>query len=145
MHLCSPSAQNNTPKQYFGVYPLPAAHSILPLHSAIGRGSYCRHRVDRMISNEFEAESDPGKPVAYQIRIKGHLGHQWTDWYEGLAITQEENGETLLAGSVADQTALHGLLKRVRDLGMPLLSVNRIEPGQPGAAGSEPFRGSSSR
>ena len=68
--------------------------------------------------------------MIYLIRIKGHLGHQWTDWSEGLTITQEENGETLLAGPVIDQSALHGLLKKVRDLGMPLLSVNRVEPGQ---------------
>jgi len=64
----------------------------------------------------------------YQIRIKGHLGHQWTDWFEGLTITLEENGETLLTGPVVDQAALHGLLKKLRDLGMPLLSVNRVEP-----------------
>jgi hypothetical protein len=68
--------------------------------------------------------------MIYQIRIKGHLGHQWTDWFEGLTITLEENGETLLTGPVVDDAALHGLLKKVRDLGMPLLSVNRVEPGQ---------------
>ena len=68
--------------------------------------------------------------MIYQIRIKGHLGQQWTDWFEGLTITLQENGDTLLTGPVADQAALHGLLKKVRDLGMPLLSVNRIEPGQ---------------
>jgi hypothetical protein len=68
--------------------------------------------------------------MIYQIRIKGHLGHQWTDWFEGLTITLEENGETLLTGPVVDQAALHGLLKKVRDLGMPLLSVNPVEPGQ---------------
>jgi hypothetical protein len=68
--------------------------------------------------------------MIYQIRIKGHLGRQWTDWFEGLTITLEENGETLLTGPVVDDAALHGLLKKVRDLGMPLLSVNRVEPGQ---------------
>ena len=68
--------------------------------------------------------------MIYQIRIKGHLGHQLTDWFEGLTITLEENGETLLTGPVVDQAALHGLLKKVRDLGMPLLSVNPVEPGQ---------------
>ena len=75
--------------------------------------------------------------MIYQIRIKGHLGHQWTDWFEGLTITLEENGETLLAGPVVDQAALHGLLKKVRDLGMPLLSVNRLEPGQADVADAE--------
>ena len=72
--------------------------------------------------------------MIYQIRIKGHLGHQWTDWFEGLTITLEENGETLLTGPVIDDAALHGLLKKVRDLGMPLLSVNRVEPGQADAS-----------
>jgi hypothetical protein len=82
------------------------------------------------MSNKLDPKSDPGQPVVYQIRIKGHLGHQWTDWFEGLTITLEDNGETLLTGPVIDQAALHGLLKKVRDLGLPLLSVNRVEPGQ---------------
>ena len=72
--------------------------------------------------------------MIYQIRIKGHLGQQWTDWFEGLTITLEENGETLLTGPVIDDAALHGLLKKVRDLGMPLLSVNRVEPDQADAS-----------
>jgi hypothetical protein len=65
--------------------------------------------------------------VVYQIRIKGHLGHQWTDWFEDLTITLEEDGNTLLTGPVIDQAALHGLLKKVRDLGMPLVSVSPVE------------------
>ena len=68
--------------------------------------------------------------MIYQIRIKGHLGQQWADWFEGLTITLEDNDNTLLTGPVVDQAALHGLLKKVRDLGMPLLSVERIEPGK---------------
>jgi len=64
--------------------------------------------------------------MVYQIRIKGHLGRQWTDWFEGLTITLEDNGDTLLTGPVVDQATLHGLLKKVRDLGLPLLSVYRI-------------------
>jgi len=72
--------------------------------------------------------------MAYQIRIQGHLGSEWTDWFEGLTLTLEDNGETLLSGSVGDQAALHGLLRKVRDLGMPLLSVNPVEPGQADAA-----------
>jgi hypothetical protein len=64
--------------------------------------------------------------MTYQIRIKGHLGPGWTDWFEGLTITLEENGDTLLTGPVVDQAALHGLLKKVRDLGIPLLSVIRV-------------------
>ena len=67
------------------------------------------------------------QPPVYEIRIKGHLGSQWTDWFEGLTITLEEDGDTLLTGPVTDQAALYGLLKKVRDLGMPLLSVNRVQ------------------
>ena len=82
------------------------------------------------MSSTLDPESDPNQPTIYQIRIKGHLGQQWTDWFEGLTITLEENGDTLLTGPVVDDPALHGLLKKVRDLGMPLLSVNRVEPGE---------------
>lgn len=82
------------------------------------------------MSSKPSPERDASRPVVYQIRIQGHLGSQWTDWFEGLTITLEENGDTLLAGTVIDQAALHGLLKKVRDLGMPLLSVNSIEPGR---------------
>jgi hypothetical protein len=80
--------------------------------------------------NELSSESHPDQPIVYQIRIKGHLGHQRTDWFEGLTITLEEDGNTLLTGPVIDQSALHGLLKKVRDLGMPLLSVNLVKPSQ---------------
>ncbi len=67
--------------------------------------------------------------MIYQIRIKGHLSPQWTDWFGGMTITLEDNGDTLLTGPVVDQAALHGLLRKVRDLGMPLLSVIRSEKG----------------
>ena len=82
------------------------------------------------MSDEFIPQTDPDQPVVYQIRIKGHLGPQWTEWFEGMAVTREENGDTLLTGHVVDQAALHGLLKKVRDLGLPLLSVIRVETGQ---------------
>ena len=68
--------------------------------------------------------SDADQAMVYQIRIKGHLRGAWTNWFEGLTITLEEDGDTLLTGPVIDQAALHGILKKVRDLGMPLLSVN---------------------
>jgi hypothetical protein len=68
------------------------------------------------------------EPMVYQIRIKGHLGPQWTEWFGGLSITLEDDGDTLLTGPVVDQAALHGLLKKVRDLGMPLLSAVRVNP-----------------
>jgi hypothetical protein len=66
----------------------------------------------------------------YEIRLKGHLDDRWAGWFGGLTITLEEDGDTLLTGPVIDQAALHGLLKRVRDLGMPLLSVNFVSPDQ---------------
>ena len=82
------------------------------------------------MSNKIDPKTDPSQPVVYQIRIKGHLDPQWTVWFEDLAITPEENGDTLLTGPVADQAALHGLLKKVRDLGLPLISVSPVESGQ---------------
>jgi hypothetical protein len=82
------------------------------------------------MSNQLNPKTDPGQPMVYQIRIKGHLGSQWTDWFEGLTITLEDNGDTLLTGPVIDQAALHGLLKKVRDLGMPLVSVSPVESGR---------------
>ncbi len=68
--------------------------------------------------------------MVYQIRIKGYLDHQWQDWFGGLIITQEDNGNTLLTGPVIDQAELHGLLRKVRDLGLPLVSVSPLEHGQ---------------
>jgi hypothetical protein len=71
--------------------------------------------------------------MVYEIRIAGHLGPQWADWFAVLTITREANGDTLLTGPLADQAALHGVLRKVRDLGLPLLSVMRLQPGQPEA------------
>ena len=76
--------------------------------------------------------------MVYQIRIKGHLGRQWTDWFGGLTITLEDNGDTFLTGPVVDQAALHGLLKKVRDLGLPLISVMGKEPDQADATDVQP-------
>jgi len=77
--------------------------------------------------NKFKQNINPIKPTVYKIRLKGHLGPEWSDWFEGLTVTLEEDGTTLLIGPVTDQAALHGLLKKVRDLGMPLLSVCPVE------------------
>ncbi len=76
--------------------------------------------------NEIGRKPEPNQPATYQIRIKGHLDSQWTDWFEGFTITMEEDGNTLLTGVVPDQAALHGLLKKIRDLGMPLVSVVQV-------------------
>ncbi len=88
------------------------------------------HNRYKVMSNKLNPKTDPGQSMVYQIRIKGHLGPQWTDWFEGLTITLEEDGDTFLTGPVVDQAALHGLLKKVRDLGMPLVSVSPVENGQ---------------
>ena len=79
-------------------------------------------------SNNPEPKSDPDQPMVYQIRVKSHLDSDWTDWFEGLTVTLEKSGHTLLMGPVVDQAALHGLLKKIRDLGMTLISVNYLEP-----------------
>lgn len=83
---------------------------------------------------------DSSGPTIYQIRVKSHLGSEWMDWFDGLAITREENGDTLLTGPVVDQAALHGLLKKVRDLGMSLISVNPVQINQAHPEGARPER-----
>ena len=75
-----------------------------------------------------EDHEDQYEPGLYEIRIKGHLDNRWADWFDGLTIIREDNGETRLIGPVTDQAALHGILKKIRDLGMPLLSVNVVDP-----------------
>jgi len=81
-----------------------------------------------MMPGEQKSERGRDQPKVFQIRIQGHLSRQWTDWFEGLTITLEEDGNTLLSGRVVDQSALHGILKKIRNLGMPLLSVNSVDP-----------------
>lgn len=80
------------------------------------------------MTDEQKPKPDTKQPLVYQIRLKGHLGQQWKEWFDGLTITLDKDGNTLLSGPVEDQAALHGILKRIRDVGMPLLSVNAIEP-----------------
>jgi len=84
------------------------------------------------MSNTLNTEIDPSQPMIYQIRIKGHLGREWADWFEGLTLMALDNGETLLTGAVVDQAALHGVLRKVRDVGLPLLSVVCLKPDQAG-------------
>ena len=81
-----------------------------------------------MAEKEDETPGSGETPI-YQIRLEGHLGPQWLDWFGGLALTQAAGGDTLLTCPVVDQAALYGLLKKVRDLGMVLVSVRRIDPG----------------
>jgi hypothetical protein len=84
---------------------------------------------DQKPLNKPGSKMEQDIPRVYQIRIEGHLGSQWTDWFGGLSVTLEDNGDTLLTGPVIDQAALHGLLKKVRDLGMPLISVLPVQSG----------------
>jgi hypothetical protein len=72
-------------------------------------------------------DHDRHQPTRYEIRLKGHLDRRWAAWFDGLALTLEADGTTLLRGVVADEAALHGLLQRVRDVGLPLVSVSRVE------------------
>lgn len=86
------------------------------------------------MSNKDNPKINPGQPIVYQIRLQGHLGRRWIVWFEEMTITPEDNGDTLLTGPVADQAALHGLLRKVRDLGIPLLSIMRLQPGRSDAS-----------
>jgi hypothetical protein len=79
--------------------------------------------------SDTPAGRDPG-PGQYEIRLKGHLGTRWAAWFDGLSIAHGSDGTTTIHGQVADQAALHGLLQKVRDLGLPLISVTPAEPGQ---------------
>jgi len=73
--------------------------------------------------------SEPVRPDVYRIVLKGQLDPDWSDWFDGLTITPAASGETILSGPIADQAALHGLLIKIRDLGLPLLSLTRLEDG----------------
>jgi hypothetical protein len=85
------------------------------------------------VSNPSKLQTEPNPAIVYQVRVKGHLGGEWRDWFGGLTITLADNGETLVTGPLVDQAALHGLLKKVRDLGLPLISVIPVTPGEPDA------------
>ena len=80
----------------------------------------------------------PTHPTGYEIRVAGHLPSQWADWFEGLTIALEANGDTILTGPMVDQAALHGYLKKVRDLGLSLVSVSPVETEAPATPGSDP-------
>jgi len=80
------------------------------------------------MSNTRGPDGQANQPMIYQIRVKGHLGRQWADRFEELSIILEDDGTTLLTGPVVDQAALHGILRRIRDLGITLLAVNSVDP-----------------
>lgn len=78
--------------------------------------------------NETKTPIDPRQPARYEIRLQGHLGTQWNGWFQDLQITRSDDGETQLTGTIVDQAALYGLLRKVRDLGMPLIAVTHLGP-----------------
>lgn len=92
-----------------------------------------RHNRIGQMANKGNQEPN-NRITIYQIRLKGHLSYQWAEWFDNFTVILEDNGNTLLTGPVVDQAALHGLLKKVRDLGMPLLSVICVKPGQADAS-----------
>jgi hypothetical protein len=81
-----------------------------------------------------DRHQDPGR---YEIRVQGHLDTRWAAWFDGLTIAPDSDGTTTIEGPVADQAALHGLLQKIRDLGLPLISVNHPAPGHPAAPAAE--------
>jgi len=89
-----------------------------------------RRKARHVMSGKQTFEGNHNRHQCYEIRLKGHLDERWTQWFEDLTITLEDNGDTLLTGPVVDQAALHGLLKKVRDLGIPLVSVSPVKPGE---------------
>ena len=106
---------------------------ILLVIEQVAHRALTGHKRYREMPNRIDSRTDPSQPMVYQIRILGHLGCEWSDWFEGLTITPEENGETILTGPVIDQAALYGLLKKVRNLGLTLVSVRPVEPSHQGS------------
>ncbi len=80
------------------------------------------------MSGRAPTNSDRHEPGRYEIRLKGHLDARWSAWFDGLSLSREADGTTIIHGPIADQAALHGLLQKVRDTGLPLVSVIRVEP-----------------
>lgn len=104
------------------------------LHIHVRPGSSCWSQQVYTMPISSKPEPDTNLSVDYQIRVEGHLDHQWAGWFEGMTLTLEENGETLITGPVIDQAALFGLLKKVRDLGIPLVSVNPAKSAKTGGS-----------
>ncbi len=90
-----------------------------------------------MTPKDAQQGAEPGRPIVYQIRLKGHLDNRWADACDGLTVTLEETGDTLLTVSIVDQAALYGLLRKLRDLGAPLISINPAGSALPGKTSKE--------
>jgi hypothetical protein len=106
------------------------SHHISPYLLIEGINKCITVDTKRSMSESHALTECHGESGLYEIRLKGHLDERWAEWFEGMTITLEEDSNTLLTGPVVDQAALHGLLKKVRDLGMPLVSVNCVDPGR---------------
>jgi hypothetical protein len=126
----TPTPQNTTRNTTFGSQRTSCHEAILLEDRASSTDGGDRPRQGKDHGKRTQPTNGPYEPLIYQIRIKGHLDPHWSSWFEGLAITLEDNGETLLTGPLVDQAALHGLIKAVRDLGIPLLSVVCVNAGQ---------------
>jgi hypothetical protein len=90
------------------------------------------------MTERHPSKGDRPEARRYEIRLAGHLDPHWATWFEGLAVSPHGDGTTVICGSVTDQAALHGLLQRVRDLGLPLVSVTQVETNQPDPAAHRP-------
>ena len=90
------------------------------------------------MSKHHDTTTSADQAPLYEIRLMGHLGREWTDWFGGMAVALTEDGDTLLTGPVADQAALFGLLRKVRDLGLPLVSINEMRHEPSKTIGEEP-------
>ena len=103
-----------------------------------------RRKMDRAQNDITEASREEHDVAGrYEIRVKGHLDSRWADWFEGLSFTHESDGTTILSGPVVDQAALHGLLRKVRDLGLPLVGVSSIKPSSADTSDAEGQRDAS--
>jgi len=89
------------------------------------------------VSRTTRIDSDHPEAGRYEIRLKGHLDARWAAWFDGLGLRLERDGTTVLHGPIADQAALHGVLQKVRDVGLPLVSVTRLDAGLPDAPANE--------
>jgi len=98
-----------------------------------------KQRAERIAMNEKHAQTGNWHEAGrYEIRLKGHLDTRWAAWFDGLTLTHESDGTTIIHGPVVDQAALYGLLQKMRDLGLPLISVIHVEPDQPNLSTIEP-------
>ncbi len=97
-----------------------AANAYIRRHALIADDVPRRWRTEMVNSQD--------QPEVYEIVVYGHLDQDWSDWLEGLTVFQKNNGETLLTGPIIDQAALHGILNKIQDLGLPLISVTRTQP-----------------